>query len=104
MAEFISIQKKAIAEKWKGTNFSTIFEFLDWQVWSKIDNSASGENFSIDNTPVEEGMETGGDGILYVKVGVTMTPVTIGDYIVKENDGSLSIADATAFELEYIQA
>jgi len=101
MANYLNIPEQVVAEKWTGANYPTVFEFLDWQVWSKIDNSASGENFSIDNTPFEEGVSEGGDGILYVKIGVVMTPVPIGDYVIKENDGSLSVMAADEFDAKY---
>ena len=101
MANYLTIQEAVVAEKWTGANFKTIFEYMDWQSWSKLTNSASGVNFVLDNSEYEEGVTEGGDGILYVKVGVTLTPVTIGDYIVKENDGSFSIEAAAVFEAKY---
>jgi len=93
MAEYLTIQERVNAEKWKGDNYSTILDFLGWDVWDKRDNSASGPNFSIDNSE-------GGDGILYV-ANPTLTAVDIGDYIIKEADGSLTVTPGAEFEAEF---
>lgn len=101
MANYLTIQEVVVAEKWTGANFQNIFEYLEWQSWSKLTNSASGVNFVLDNSEYDEGITEGGDGILYVKVGVIMTPVPIGDYIIKKNDGSFSIENASVFQAKY---
>lgn len=94
MANYLTIQEVVNAEKWTGTNYSTIFEFLDWQVWSKIDNSASGPKFSIDNSE-------GGDGFLYIEIDSVMTQMSLGDYVIKNNDGTLSYALFEIFDTKY---
>lgn len=94
MAQYVTIQEVVNAEKWNGSNYATIFEFLGWDVWDKRDNSASGTNFSIDNSE-------GGNGILYVAAAV---PVTIGDYLIRELDNSLTVMNGTEFEAKYKKA
>lgn len=103
MANYLTIQEVVVAEKWTGANFQNIFEYLEWQSWSKLTNSASGLNFVLDNSELDETIEgqNGGDGILYVKVGIVMTPVPFGDYIIKKSDGSFSIENASVFQAKY---
>lgn len=93
MAQYVTIQELVNAEKWTGSNYATVFEFLGWDVWDRRDNSASGPNFSIDNSE-------GGDGVLYV----IHPPVPVGDYIVKEADNSFTIIPEVEFEAKYQKA
>lgn len=97
MAKYLTIKELVNAEQWKGDNYKTIFEFLNWEVWDKRDNSASGANFSIDNSgDIEE--EGGGDGILYVGEGI---PVPVGHYIVINSSNSISVMDSSEFNSKY---
>ena len=94
MANYQLIPRLLVAEKWTGDNHSVMFEFLTWDVWDKRDNSASGTNFSIDNS--EEG-----DGVLYIN---EIDTVAVGDYVVREDNGSLSVMSAVDLESQYIRS
>jgi len=97
MAQYLTIQEIVNAEKWNGTNYATVFEFLGWDVWDKRDNSASGPKFSIDNSE-------GGDGFLYIEVDSVMHQMSLGDYIIKNDDGTLSYALFEIFDTKYKKA
>lgn len=92
MAQYQTKQELVNAEKWKGDNYTQIFEFLGWDVWDKRDNSASGPLFSISNAE-------GDDGILYVN---ETDPVTVGDYLQLLDNGNLIIVPSATFEDKYI--
>ena len=77
-----------------------MFDFLVWISWNKTNNTAAGTLFY--RAISDELEDTNyGDYIFVILTTPTPTVIEIGDYVIKNDDGTVSVMGETEFEALY---